>query len=316
MTSTGLRRQFVRAVTKFSCLAFAFGMASADAVAETKSRAEWKAEYARPTEVPFPEDNLFTPEKADLGRMLFFDPRLSGADYISCGTCHNPSFSWGDGLPTGFGHGMTPLGRRTPTILNLAWGELLMWDGRFETLEEQVLGPMSAPVEMNEDLETVVAELSAIPDYVTMFNIAFPDEGLTIQNIAKAVATFERTVVSGIAPFDEWIAGDETAISDAAKRGFDLYNNKARCVACHSGWNFTDDSFHDIGLLDDDIGRGKQLPNIEKMHRAFKTPTLRNAAERAPFMHDGSLVTLTEVVDHYDTGGIQRPSLSAGNVSA
>ena len=118
-------------------------------------------------------------------------------------------------------------------------------------------------------------------------------------------------MVSGIAPFDRWIAGEESAISDSAKRGFDLYNTKARCVACHSGWNFTDDSFHDIGLLDDDIGRGKQLPTIEKMHRAFKTPTLRNTVERAPFMHDGSLATLEEVIDHYDTGGIARPSLSA-----
>jgi cytochrome c peroxidase len=203
--------------------------------AETKSREQWKKEYVRPATIPFPEENPYSAEKADLGHKLFFDPRLSGANYISCGTCHNPSFAWGDGLGKGIGHAMTKLGRRTPTILNLAWAEQLMWDGRFETLEEQALGPMSAPVEMNQNMEAIVAELKAIPEYRTLFNISFPGKGITVQNIAKAIATFERTVVSGVAPFDRWVAGDEGAVTASAKRGFDLYNNKANCVACHSG---------------------------------------------------------------------------------
>ena len=276
----------------------------------TKSREEWKKEYTRPAEIPFPEENPYTKAKADLRRTLFFDPRLSGNNYISCAICHNPSFAWGDGLPTGIGHGMTRLGRRTPTILNLAWGELLMWDGRFESLEEQALGPMAADVEMNQNMDAIVAELKAIPEYRTLFKISFGEEGITVPNIAKAIATFERTVVSGIAPFDKWIAGDEEAISVAAKRGFDLFNNKANCVACHSGWNFTDDSFHDIGLESTDIGRGEQVPNVKPMKHAFKVPTLRNVVERAPYMHDGSARNLYSVVEHYDNAFVKRPSLS------
>lgn len=277
---------------------------------ETKSREEWKKEYARPAAIPFPEENPYSMAKADLGHKLFFDPRLSGENYISCGTCHNPSFAWGDGLPKGIGHGMTRLGRRTPTILNLAWAEQLMWDGRFETLEEQALGPMSAPVEMNQNMADIVSELSAIPEYGTLFNVSFPGEGITVENIAKAIATFERTVVSGIAPFDKWIAGDEGAITETAKAGFDLFNNKANCVACHSGWNFTDDSFHDIGLPDEDLGRANEVPDIEILKHAFKVPTLRNAVERAPYMHDGSLGNLHSVVAHYDNGSLKRGSLS------
>ena len=246
-----------------------FLVSAAAQAGPTKSREEWKKEYTRPAEIPFPEENPHTKAKADLGHTLFFDPRLSGNNYISCATRHNPSFAWGDGLPTGIGHCMARLGRCTPTILNLAYGELLMWDGRFESLEEQALGPMAADVEMNQNMVAIVAELQAIPEYRTLFKISFGDEGITVPNIAKAVATFERTVVSGIAPFDKWIAGDEKAISASAKRSFELFNNKANCVACHSGWNFTDDSFHDIRLESTDIGRGKQVSNVKPMQHAF-----------------------------------------------
>ncbi len=288
---------------------FSAGISSASQL-DKSSLEQWKTDYVRPGLVPFPEDNPYTVEKADLGKKLFFDPRLSGSNAISCASCHNPAFSWGDGLAKGVGHGSRQLGRRTPTIWNLAWAELLMWDGRFETLEEQALGPMAADVEMAQDMSTIVGELSAIPGYRALFNIAFPDEGITIDTIAKAIATYERTVVTGIAPFDRWVAGDETAIPEEAKRGFALFNSKANCVACHSGWNFTDDSFHDIGLNDDDPGRAAELPGVEKMRHAFKTPTLRNIDLRAPFMHDGSLTDLAAVVRHYNAGGIQRPSLS------
>ena len=289
---------------------FATVASTAAIAAEKKSREEWKKEYVRPSEIPFPKENPYTAAKADLGRTLFFDPRLSGANYISCGTCHNPSFAWGDGLAKGIGHAMTRLGRRTPTILNLAWGEDLMWDGRFETLEQQALGPMAAAVEMNQNMKAIVAELQSIPEYRTLFNVSFPGRGITVDNIAKAIATFERTVVSGVAPFDRWIAGDKHAISASAKRGFDLFNNKANCVACHSGWNFTDSSFHDIGMPDKDIGRGKVVPGVVVMQHAFKVPTLRNAVERAPYMHDGSLKNLYSVVEHYDNGFVTRPSKS------
>lgn len=304
-----LRQQMGRVLPFAMALAFVIGFVT-PSVAETKDRSAWKQDYTRPATVPFPEENPFTAEKADLGHKLFFDPRLSGADYISCASCHNPSFSWGDGLPTGFGHAMTKLGRRTPTILNTAFGELMMWDGRFETLEEQALGPMASPAEMNQQMEEIVTELSAISGYRTLFNVAFPGEGITVENIAKAIATYERTIVSGIAPFDRWVAGDETAISDAAKRGFDVFNNKARCVSCHEGWNFTNDSFHDIGLPSTDVGRGAVIENNVKMKHAFKTPTLRNVDRRGPYMHDGSLFTLMDVIDHYNDGFKTRDSLS------
>lgn len=279
--------------------------------ADAESRAEWKGVYQRPSSIPFPEDNPYTKEKERLGEMLFFDPRLSGSNSISCATCHNPSFSWGDGLATGFGHGMTRLGRRTPTVWNLAWADLLMWDGRFASLEEQALGPMGAAVEMNQDLDAVVDELSAIPGYRTRFNVVFPGEGITLGNVAKAIATFERMLVTGVTAFDSWIAGDDDAISESAKRGFDLFNDKANCAACHSGWNFTDDSFHDVGLPDDDIGRGNVVPGVTELQHAFKTPTLRNVSLRGPYMHNGAVADLAAVIDLYNDGFVERPSLSS-----
>jgi cytochrome c peroxidase len=299
----------VQAPKWFSVLAAAAIMPCIAYGAGTLSSERMKALYARPTSVPFPADNPYSAEKASLGEMLFFDPRLSGANYISCASCHNPALSWGDGLPRGIGHGMTVLGRRTPTILNAAWADLLMWDGRKANLEEQALGPMSAPVEMNQELAKLPAKLSAIDGYRERFAAVFPGEGISVANAAKAIATYERTIVSGTAPFDRWIAGDESAISHSAKRGFMLFNTKANCSACHSGWNFTDSSFRDIGLPDEDIGRGKIL-DLPSMQHAFKTPTLRDVERRAPYMHDGSVPTLLAVVEHYDHGFVERPSLS------
>ncbi len=141
--------------------------------------------------------------------------------------------------------------------------------------------------------------LKAINEYPPLFEAAFPGKGITPENIAKAIATYERTVISGRAPFDAWIDGDERAISDAAKRGFALFNTKAECNECHSGWNFTDDSFHDIGLASTDIGRGKFLTEVVKSQHAFKTPGLREITQRAPFMHNGSMKTLEQVIEHY-----------------
>jgi cytochrome c peroxidase len=276
--------------------------------AEPLTVEQMKALYVRPTAIPFPADNPYSAGKAKLGEMLFFDPRLSGANYISCATCHNPSFSWSDGLPRGIGHGMTVLGRRTPTILNEAWAELLMWDGRKATLEEQALGPVSTPVEMNQDLDKLADKLGVIDGYRREFARIFPGEGLTVPNIAKAIATYERTIVSGTAPVDKWIGGDEAAISASAKRGFVLFNDKGNCAACHAGWNFTDGSFRDIGLPDGDVGRAKILA-LPSMEHAFKTPTLRDIDRRAPYMHDGSQPTLAAVIEHYDHGVVRRPSV-------
>lgn len=269
-----------------------------------------KAQFRRPAHVPSPSANAYTPARAHLGKVLFFDPRLSAANSIACASCHNPGFSWGDGLPKGVGHGSREVGRRTPTILNVAWGELYFWDGRAASLEEQALGPIAAPGEMNLPLDQAVAKLKAIPGYAPLFEAAYPGEGIGTGTLAKAIANFERTVVSGRAPFDEWIDGREEAISESAKRGFDLFNTKALCAECHSGWNLTDDGFHDIGIADTSRGRGEHLPAVEGVQFAFKTPTLRNVNQRAPFMHDGSERTLEDVVRFYNVGGrVQRPSL-------
>ncbi len=274
------------------------------------NRTAWKAKYTRPKSIPFPAGNSFSKERETLGKALFFDPRLSGSKFISCATCHNPGFSWGDALPKALGHGMKELSRRTPTILNLAWADLLFWDGRAESLEEQALVPIAAPREMNQPLENMAVGVAAIPGYRKMFERAYPGEVIEPQTVARAIASFERTVVSGTAPFDAWLSGRESAIPETAKRGFDLFNTKAGCEKCHPGWNFTDNGFHDIGLRGDDNGRGAQLP-LEAMQHAFKTPTLRDAARRGPFMHDGSELSLEDVVELYDRGGDEkRPSLA------
>jgi cytochrome c peroxidase len=272
--------------------------------------AELKKLYKRPETIPFPATNPYTPKKVALGKLLYFDTRLSGSNLLSCASCHNPGYGWSDGLAKGVGNGMKQLGRRTPTILNAAWGSIFFWDGRAPTLEAQALGPIQSTGEMNMPLEQLVGRISQVEGYRKLFAEAFADQQITAEHIAEAIATFERTVVASRAPFDDWIDGDEAAISEEAKRGFVLFNTKGNCATCHSGWTFSDDSFHDIGLPDEDIGRGKQMPEVEKMQHAFKTQGLRDLGRRAPYMHDGSMETPADVVDHYITGGTQRPSLS------
>ena len=269
-----------------------------------------RVEYRRPAIIPFPKENPYTPEKATLGKKPYFDTRLSAANLLSCASCHNPGYGWGDGQPTGVGHNMKRLARRSPSIINAAFGLIFMWDGRAGSLEEQALGPIQADAEMNLPIDQLLARLKAIPEYAPLFQAAFPKEGLTPETIAKAIATYERTVVSGRAPFDEWIDGNEKAIPEEAKRGFVSFNTKGKCADCHSGWNFTDDSFHDIGLPSEDVGRGKFLPDVIKMQRAFKTPGLREITRRGPYMHDGSVATLDGVLQHYVEGGIARASRS------
>ena len=269
-----------------------------------------KAEYRRPALIPFPKQNPYTAEKARLGKKLYFDTRLSVTSAQSCASCHNPGFGWGDGLQVGVGHGMAKLGRRSPTIVNAAWGAVFMWDGRLADLEEQALGPITSPGEMNMPIEQLMARLESIAEYKPLFVAAFPNEAMSAKTLAEAIATFERTVVSERAPFDLWVEGNENAISEEAKRGFVLFNTKAQCSSCHEGWNFTNEGFQDIGLPSEDVGRGKFLADVVKMQHAFKTPGLREIARRGPYMHDGSIATLEQVVDHYDAGGVERPSRS------
>jgi len=275
--------------------------ANADALRES---------YARPLVIPFSDDAPYSPQIATLGKMLYFDPRLSGAQNQSCASCHNPSFGWEAPVATAVGAANQRLSRHSPTILNMAWVQPFFWDGRAETLEEQAAGPITAEVEMNASFDQVVARLSQVNDYRLWFEELFPGEGISQATIVQSIATFERTVVSGWAPFDQWVDGDESAISAAAQRGFELFNGAAGCSACHSGWNFTDNSFHDIGLDTQDIGRQGVTPEDETSRFAFKTPGLRNISLRAPYMHSGELWSLEDVIQHYASGGLPRPSLT------
>ncbi|MEK7322004.1 MAG: cytochrome c peroxidase [Pseudomonadota bacterium] len=265
--------------------------------------------YLRPQQVPAPANNLITPERVTLGKALFFDPRLSGSNWIICATCHNPALGWSDGLPTAIGHGMKILGRATPTVLNSAYQRKQMWDGRFRSLEEQALGPIAAEVEMSQNLDEVIAELKEITGYHVLFEKAYPGEGITKDTLAKAIASFERTIVSNDAPFDRWIKGDEKALSASAKNGFSLFEGKANCIACHQGFNFIDDGFHNLGLKgNQDAGRHAQIP-LPVMMGAFKTPTLRDVALTSPYMHNGMYKTLGEVIAHYNRGGDAKDNL-------
>jgi cytochrome c peroxidase len=266
-----------------------------------------QAKYRPPTEIPFPNDNRYSAAKVELGRTLFFDPILSGSQVRSCSTCHNPGLSWADGLRQAIGEKPLPL--RTPTLLNVAWVPKLGWNGHFRDLESVAMGPITGAGNMNLPEGMLLQRLADIPGYVDAFNLVFGAGDITRRKIELALATFERTIVSKNASFDRWIGGDNVAISDQAKRGFDLFNGKANCATCHSGWSFTDASFHDIGSAQgSDMGRGTLFPNSVALRYAFKTPTLRDVARRGPYMHDGSVLSLEAVIDLYDRGGIDRPS--------
>ena len=270
-----------------------------------------KADYRPPSAIPYPSDNPFTAAKAGLGRDLFFDPVLSRSSTISCSSCHLPALSWGDGRARAVGEGHTPLPLRAPTLINVAWLDRLGWDGKFPTLESVAYAPLLGAANMGMTEPEVISRLSARPDYVAKFDTAFGTPDITRPRIEAALATYQRSIVSTPGPFDRWIAGDDQAIGVSAKRGFGLFNGKAHCAACHTGWAFSDGSFHDIGTAHgDDIGRGRLFPTSVKLRYAFKTPTLRDVAQRAPYMHNGSIATLRDVVDLYDRGGVARPSRS------
>lgn len=280
--------------------------AAVSALAQTQAQ---KDNYRLPGNIPFPADNPYTLEKATLGKMLFFESRLSRDSNLNCASCHNPSFGWQVPFAKAIGAGGKPLNRKSPTTINHAWGKDFFWDGRAPTLEAQARGPIEADVEMDLPLATGVKRLNAIEGYRALFAKAFPSEGLTEQTVLKAIATFERTIVTRETPFDLWLRGDEMAMSSSAQRGFQLFIGKANCSLCHSGWNFTDNRFHDIGLNTTDRGRAVVSGKASDTS-AMRTPGLREIKERAPYMHNGSIETLEQVVRHYASGGMQRASLS------
>lgn len=261
-----------------------------------------------------PEDNPLTKEKVELGRFLFFDKRLSENNTIACSTCHIPSLAFTDGQPVSAGIHRQQGGRSAPTAINRGFSKVQFWDGRAATLEEQSVGPLTNPIEHGfPDNDDVVAKLNKIEGYKKLFSKAFATKTITIQHAGKAIASFQRTLISGNSPFDRFdYDGEEKAISEAAKRGKILFFGKARCNLCHFGTNFSDEKFHNVGIgwghEAVDIGR-YNVSHDQKDIAAFKTPTLREISMTAPYMHDGRFATLRQVVDHYNEGGVKNPFL-------
>jgi cytochrome c peroxidase len=258
------------------------------------------------------------PRLVDLGRLLFWDPRVSASGKTACVHCHQPHLGWAATDARSRSDSGKPTGRKSQPLVGIGHmdGASYNWDGRTPTLEAQArgsmaTGSMSLPEADNPGkLATIERRIAAVPAYAERFAALFPGRPVDADAIAKAIAAFEKTMEPGPAPFDRWIEGDEDAISASAKRGFVLFNGKGGCSACHSGWRFTDDAFHDIGTSKTDRGRGRVAKSDELMQFAFKTPTLRSVALRPPYMHNAAAAGLYEVVRHYETGGIERPSRS------
>lgn len=256
--------------------------------------------------VPVPAENPMTEARVSLGKLLYFDTRLSADSTISCASCHDPARGWTDQAQFSTGIRGQKGNRNSPTVLNSAYLELQFWDGRAPSLEEQAKGPIANPVEMGFTHEGVVERLSGVKGYAPLFKKAFGDEKVTIDRVAQAIAAFERTALTGDAPYDRYEAGDKKALSASQKSGMALFFGKANCSTCHSGKSFTDGDFHNIGVGMDkpnpDLGRYAES-KIDSDRGAFKTPMLRNLSDTFPYMHDGSQKTLEEVVDFYDKGG-------------
>ena len=256
--------------------------------------------------VPTPSHNLQFEAKVELGKLLFFDPRLSIDNSTSCASCHIPSAGFADPRRVSIGVGGQPGRRNAPPVLNAAYNHLQFWDGRAGSLEEQALAPIQNPAEMAETLERVTAKLKKLKGYETRFQDVF-GKNVSPDGIAQAIAAFERTLISTNSPFDRFVAGDKNALSESARHGYELFQGEARCVLCHNGPNFTDNKFHNIGVpsdqtQDQDLGR-YEVTKRESDRRAFKTPSLRSIALTAPYMHNGGFKTLEEVVEFYEKGG-------------
>lgn len=291
------------------------------------------------TKVTVPVSNPITRGKYELGRQLYFDPRVSLDGTVSCATCHNPAKGWTDNMPVSVGIDGQTGGRSAPTVLNTVYGKSMFWDGRAPSLEGQAQGPIQNPIEMGkQSYKEIIERLRKIPGYREQFQKVFGTD-VTLDGMAKAIATFERVAaISGNSKYDKYKDGDSKALSESEKRGMVLFGlrlspdddfktdvvlQKAKCTLCHAGFNFTDEQFHNLGIgwvpgegnkggKFKDLGRWAVEPygaRYDGSMGAFKTPTVRDAEKTAPYMHDGSLATLEQVVEHYDKGGNPNPAL-------
>lgn len=321
-------RQFGIVVSTLMVTAFCAAVAAVTA-ADKAGTGGGKLEALGP--VPVPADNPMTPEKVELGRMLYFDPRLSGDSSLSCAKCHDPEKGFSNGLQMSDAYPGTKHWRHVPTVLNAAYLRHQFWDGRAGSLEEQAVGPIAAPIEMNQNYTHLVEKLSGIPYYRDQFKKVFNSD-VNMDNLAKAIASFERTIVSKPGKVDMYLKGDKSALSDSEKRGMDIFTGKANCIACHHGPVLSDGAFHTTGVpeiepLQKEADRiatrhffatDQKYPNprsVEADHGrefitksqsdrgAFKTPSLRELKYTAPYMHNGAFETLEEVVEFYMKGG-------------
>ncbi len=288
-------------------------------------------------EVPIPKENPQTPEKIELGRLLFFDRRLSGDGTMSCATCHVPEMGFSDNQVLSLAYPTTKSWRNTQTLINIAFAKALFHDGRVSSLEEQAGHPVLSPFEMNRNLDYVEEVLRSVPAYVTVFRNTFGNDDITKEQMAMALAAFQRTLVSRNAPLDKFLKGDKAALSPDAQKGLALFRGKGRCIECHHGVNLSDDRFYALNVpenprfVDDprvaatrrfvakisgykdfktlDVDPGRYLVTQEKKDwRAFRTPTLRDITRHSPYMHNGIYATLEEVIDFFDRGGGEKNS--------
>ena len=283
-------------------------------------------------DVPIPEQNRQTPAKIELGKKLFFDRRLSGDGTMNCGTCHDPNQGFGDGLDISLSYPTTKNWRNSPTLIGIAFQKFLFHDGRAASLEEQALFPMMSAFEMNQNLDFMEEEIRSVPEYVNEFTQVFGDGDITRQRIAMAIAAFERTLVSRDTPLDRFLNGDEKVFSPKARQGYAIFTGKGQCTTCHYGVKLADDQFHVLNVqenpehlkdpriaatrrfvakvshfaeyrtLAEDPGRYLVTKDPQDW-KAFRTPTLREVAGTAPYMHNGIYETLDEVIEFFNAGG-------------
>jgi cytochrome c peroxidase len=257
--------------------------------------------------VTAPTDNPQTTGKVLLGKELYFDTRLSADNTVSCATCHDPAKGWSDAGPTSSGIRGQLGGRRAPPVVNAAYSPLQFWDGRAPSLEEQAKGPIQNPIEMGNTHEVMIATLTKLTGYTEEFKTVFGTSPITVDQVAQAIAAYERTIVTTDSPFDRYVRGDQSSLTNQEKQGLEIFNGKAHCSSCHWGGYFSDGRFHNLGVAPvagqkPDEGRFAVTKNVADMG-AFKTPTVRDAAKRAPYLHNGSEKTLEDVVMLYDRGG-------------
>ncbi|MEW6517801.1 MAG: cytochrome c peroxidase [Thermodesulfobacteriota bacterium] len=284
------------------------------------------------SDVPVPALNPQTTAKIELGKKLFFDRRLSGDGTTSCATCHDPQLGYSDGLEISLHYPTTRNWRNSPTLINVAFQKYLFHDGRVATLEDQALFPMMSAFEMNQNLDFLEEEIRSVPEYVAEFTEVFGDADVTRERIAMAIAAFERTLISRDAPLDRFLDGDASALSPEALKGYEIFTGKGKCAECHYGVNLADDRFHALQVqenpehlqdpriaatrrfvakvyhfeeyrtLAEDPGR-YLITKEQQDWKAFRTPTIREVAKTAPYMHNGIFATLDEVIAFFDAGG-------------